>query len=153
MPPARRIDITKIKAAGKFRGNNKSDPPTKQRPLGLTYPRTKIIQEAIRAELEKVYEPTFLESSHGFRPGKGCHTAIAMIDSHLQSSRFIIEADLSKCFDTLPHEQLLDVLKEKIQCQKLLQILKACLQAGSIHLGEWQNHFKVGTPQGDVLSP
>lgn len=138
--PARRIQIPK---AGK----------DETRPLTIASPREKIVQKAMLLIMEKVYENKFLDSSHGFRPGKGTFTAIKQLESNFQSAHYIIEADFSKAFDTIQHDALMSILKEEVKCDKTLKLLKSELKAGYFELGELHNNLTVGTPQGSILSP
>lgn len=115
--PARRVNVPK---PGK----------TETRPLTIASPREKVVQKAIQQIMEPVYENIFLDSSHGFRPKRGTRTAITYLESKFQSVQFIIEADFSKAFDKIPHDKLMEILKEKITCEKTLKLLKSGLKAG-----------------------
>lgn len=138
--PARRVQIPK--------------PGKKEtRPLTIASPREKVVQKAIQLILERVYEPKFHTSSHGFRPNRGTHTAMLQVDAQFQSVKYVIEADFSKAFDSIPHKELMNILKEDIQCQKTLALIKSGLQAGFIEFGTLHNNLALGTPQGSILSP
>jgi len=139
-PPARRIMIPKPGSEEK-------------RPLTIASPRDKIVQKALQQIMEPEYEKIFLESSHGFRPGKGTHTAIRQVESQFQSVRYIIEADFSKAFDNIPHRRLMNILKRKIKCPKTLQLIKSALKAGYVEMGKLHNQLDKSTPQGSILSP
>lgn len=78
---------------------------SEKRPLKVANPREKLVQKAMELVLNAVYDCTFLEYSHGFRPGKGCHTALKYIDQKFKGVVWFIEADITKCFDTIPHDQ------------------------------------------------
>jgi group II intron reverse transcriptase/maturase len=123
------------------------------RPLTIASPREKIVQKAMLLIMERLYEPKFLSSSHGFRPGKGTHTAIKQLESCFQSVRFVIEADFSKAFDSIPHDTLMSVIKEDIKCDKTLKIIENALKAGFIEFGNLHDNLSIGTPQGSILSP
>ncbi len=127
--------------------------PSDFRPLGITNPREKVVQKAIQMVLEAIYEPTFDEASHGFRPSRGCHTALKSATYKLKATKWVIEGDISKCFDTIPHKGLIDILKKKILCEKTLTLIKSALQAGHIEMGQLVPNHLEGTPQGSVLSP
>ncbi|MGQ2964128.1 MAG: reverse transcriptase/maturase family protein, partial [Agrobacterium sp.] len=116
-------------------------------------PREKIVQKAIAMVLTALYEPHFLEYSHGFRPFRGCHSALKMIDERFRGGKWVIEADITKCFDRIPHDKLLEILSRRISCKKTLALIKSGLKAGYILLGKKVTNEKVGTPQGSVLSP
>lgn len=138
--PARRIQIPK---PGK----------SETRPLTIASPREKIIQKAIQLALEPLYEKDFLEYSHGFRPNRGTRTAIQYVDAKFQSTHFIIEADFSKAFDTIPHDKLLSILKCKIKCGKTMSLIESGLRAGYAEFGRLHKYATTGTPQGSILSP
>jgi nicotine oxidoreductase len=138
--PAKRIQIPK---PGK----------TETRPLTIASPREKIVQKAILLVMERLYENKFLDSSHGFRPARGTHTAMKQLEAKFQSVQYIIEADFSKAFDTIQHDALISILKEEIQCEKTLGLIKSGLKAGYFELGELHDNLTVGTPQGSILSP
>lgn len=138
--PARRIQIPK---PGK----------TETRPLTIASPREKIVQKAILLVLERRYENKFLDSSHGFRPARGTHTAMNQMEAKFQSVHYIIEADFSKAFDSIQHDALMGILKEEIGCEKTLSLIKNGLRAGYFEMGELHNNLSIGTPQGSILSP
>jgi len=141
-PPGRRILIPK---PGK---------PGEKRPLTIASPRDKLVQKAILNVLEQYFEPLFLSTSHGFRPGKGTHTAIQNVEAQFVSSRYIIEADFSKAFDSIRHDKLMELLAKHITDQKLLALIKSGLKAGYLdELGELHAQSELGTPQGSILSP
>lgn len=123
------------------------------RPLTIASPREKIVQKAIQLVLEPVFEQIFLDYSHGFRPKKGTRTAIKYLDSQFQSSHYIIEADFSKAFDSIPHNKLMELLKEKIKCEKTLKLIFSGLKAGYAEFGKLHEQGEQGTPQGSILSP
>ena len=125
---------------------------SKKRPLGLPSWSDKLLQEVIRSLLETYYEPQFSSQSHGFRPGRGCHTALDMIHTGWRGTTWFIEGDISQCFDRLDHTFLLSTLAEKIQDQRFLRLLKGLLEAG--YLEEWRYYATLsGAPQGGVSSP
>jgi len=128
---------------------------TKSLPLrsGVVSPREKVVQNAIKLVLESIYEPSFLPCSHGFRPARGTHTALKMIDQQCKGAVWFIEADISKCFDSVDHKKLLEIIGRRIQCQKTLALIKSALKAGFVDMGYLAQKADVGTPQGSVLSP
>jgi len=139
-PPARRTQIPK---PGK----------TETRPITIASPRHKIVQEAMKLVMEQEYEKMFLDTSHGFRPKRGTHTAIRYVDAKFQSVHYIIEADFSKAFDRIPHHKLISVLKKHIKCEKVLKLIQSSLKAGYIEFGKLHQNLDIGTPQGSTLSP
>lgn len=128
--------------------------PNETRPLVIGTPREKIVQMAIAMILNNYYNDKFHHNSHGFRPGRGVQTALRQLDSDFQSSRYIIEADISKAFDSISHKLLLDILMKDIKCTKTLSLLKTALDAGYIdQLGVLHEKSQLGTPQGNIISP
>jgi group II intron reverse transcriptase/maturase len=137
--PTRRTYITKKQSV-------------KKRPLGLPTWSDKLLQEVIRMILEAYYEPQFSDHSHGFRPRRGCHTALQTISRKWQGTRWFLEGDISRCFDSLDHEVLLSILAEKIKDNRFLRLIRNLLAAG--YLEEWRSHATLsGTPQGGIVSP
>lgn len=135
--PARRIGIPK-KSGG-------------TRPLGLPTWTDKLLQDVIRSLLEMYYEPQLRQSSHGFRPNLGCHTALDRV-RRWRGVTWFIEGDISKCFDRIDHSILLKILGEKIHDNRFLRLIANLLQAG--YLEDWRYHSTLsGTPQGGVISP
>jgi group II intron reverse transcriptase/maturase len=123
-----------------------------KRPLGKPGWNDKLLQEVIRMVLEAYYEPQFSNLSHGFRPGRGCHTALETIRQHWKGVSWIIEGDIEKCYDNLDHDLLLDIIGQDIHDQRFLKLLKGMLKAG--YLEEWTYHKTYsGVPQGGVISP
>jgi group II intron reverse transcriptase/maturase len=124
----------------------------KKRPIGISNFSSKLVQEVLRGILEAYYEPQFSENSHGFRPEKGCHTALSQIRQQFKASSWFIEGDIKACFDTIDHECLLTILAEKIKDGRVLNLIRAGLKAGVME--DWvYNANYSGTPQGGVLSP
>lgn len=124
----------------------------KQRPLGLPTWTDKLVQEVIRSLLEAYYEPQFSEASHGFRPQRGCHTALGHIQHTWTGCKWLIEGDIRSCFDRLDHSVMLSILAQNITDRRFLHLIKRLLQAG--YLEEWHYHATYsGSPQGGVCSP
>lgn len=137
--PARRVYIEKKHS-------------TKKRPLGIPTWGDKLLQEVIRLLLEAYYEPQFSDRSHGFRPGRGCHTALTAIRRTWRGTVWFIEGDISKCFDNLNHAVLMSILAEKLHDNRFLRLIRHLLHAG--YLEEWNHHATYsGTPQGGIVSP
>src|SRR5438309_9381654 len=114
--PARRTHIPKKKG--------------KKRPLGMLVWSDKVVQEVIRLILEAYYEPQFSQHSHGFRPGRGCHTALREIYYQWVGTTWLIEGDISQCFDKLSHELLLKILSENIHDGRFLNLMRELFDAG-----------------------
>src|SRR5262249_20047936 len=125
---------------------------TKKRPLGIPTWSDKLLQEAVRSLLEAYFEPQFSDRSHGFRPGRGCHTALTEIQRRWPSTTWFIEGDISKCFDSLDHRVLLDRLHEKIHDGRFIRLVENLLKAG--YLEDWKYEAThSGAPQGGIVSP
>ncbi|MBK8045654.1 MAG: maturase [Anaerolineales bacterium] len=124
----------------------------KRRPLGIPGWRDKLLQEVMRMVLEAYYEPQFSPHSHGFRPQRGCHTALTEIVTTWGGTKWFIEGDIKGCFDNINHTVLLGLVAEKIKDNRLLKLIRELLAAG--YLEKWQYHRTFsGTPQGGVVSP
>jgi group II intron reverse transcriptase/maturase len=124
----------------------------KKRPLGLPSWADKIVGEVVRLLLEAYYEPRFSDHSHGFRPGRGCHTALREVAETWTGTTWFIEGDISDCFGSLDHEVILSVLAEHIHDNRFLRLIKHMLKAGYLEDWEW-NATLSGAPQGGVCSP
>ncbi|MEM8650759.1 MAG: reverse transcriptase/maturase family protein [Pseudomonadota bacterium] len=123
-----------------------------QRPLGIPNFRDRLVQEVIRAMLNAYYEPRFSTNSHGFRPERGCHTALAQVASQFTGTKWFIEGDIKGCFDNIDHDILMAILRNNIQDERLLNLIKYGLKAGVLE--NWTyNQTHSGTPQGGILSP
>ncbi|HYX60645.1 MAG TPA: reverse transcriptase domain-containing protein [Streptosporangiaceae bacterium] len=124
----------------------------KLRPLGLPSWSDKLVGEVVRLLLEAYYEPRFSGRSHGFRKGRGCHTALREIQNTWTGTVWFIEGDISDCFGSIDHDILIRILAEKIHDNRFLRLIRNMLKAG--YLEDWQYHDTLsGTPQGGVVSP
>ena len=125
---------------------------SKKRPLGLPTWSDKLLQEVIRLLLEAYYEPQLSDRSHGFRPGRGCHTALLEITHNWHGTTWFIEGDITDCFGSLDHPILLSILAEKIHDGRFLRLIEGLLRAG--YLEDWRYHATLsGCPQGGIASP
>ncbi|MGZ6807586.1 MAG: reverse transcriptase domain-containing protein [Mycobacteriaceae bacterium] len=124
----------------------------KQRPLGLPSWSDKLVGEVVRLLLEAYYEPQFSDHSHGYRPGRGCHTALRDVAVAWTGTTWFIEGDISQCFDRLDHSVTLRTLGEKIHDNRFLRLIGQMLRAGYLEDWVW-NATLSGAPQGGVLSP
>lgn len=126
----------------------------KMRPLGIPAVEDKIVQQGIATILRAIYEPLFLDSSHGFRPALSCHTALKVIDVAIMQrpTNHIIDADIRGFFDNVQHEWQMKMLELQIGDQQFLRLIKRFLKAGVIEAGNWQI-TEGGTPQGGLISP
>src|SRR3954452_14302764 len=122
------------------------------RPLGLPSWSDKLVGEVVRLLLEAYYEPQFSDHSHGFRKGRGCHTALRRVQETWTGTVWFIEGDISDCFGSTDHEILMKILGEKIRDNRLLRLIRNMLKAG--YMEDWQYHdTPSGTPQCGVVSP
>ncbi|HEU0068261.1 MAG TPA: reverse transcriptase domain-containing protein [Nitrospiraceae bacterium] len=122
------------------------------RKLSVAGWKDKLLQEVIRSVLEAYYEPQFSERSHGYRPDKGCHTALQEIAVTWKGTIWFIEGDIKGCFDNIDHGTLLGILGNKIRDNRLMKLLRQMLEAGYMEDWKWNRTYS-GTPQGGVLSP
>ena len=127
-------------------------PNGKRRPLGIPSFSDKLVQEVLRMVLEAVYEPIFLETSHGFRPGKSCHTALCYARYNLNGTRWFIEGDIKGCFDNISHEVLIRCIQKKIKDARLMKLIHKFLKAGYLEDFVYHNTYS-GCPQGGIISP
>lgn len=127
-------------------------PNGKRRPLGIPSFSDKLVQEVLRMVLEAVYEPIFSETSHGFRPGKSCHTALCYARYNLNGTRWFIEGDIKGCFDNINHEVLIRCIQKKIKDARLMKLIHKFLKAGYLEDFVYHNTYS-GCPQGGIISP
>ena len=124
----------------------------KLRPLSMPSWSDKLLQEVIRSILEAYYEPQFSDCSHGFRPQRGCHTALLRVTQKGRGTKWFIEGDLRACFDKIEHSTLLNILREKFHDNRFIRLIERLLKAG--YLEEWKyNQTYSGVPQGSIVSP
>lgn len=122
------------------------------RPLGMPTWSDKLVGEVVRLLLEAYYEPTFSDHSHGFRPGRGCHTALRKVANAWTGTAWFAEGDLSDCFGSLDHDVMIGILAERIHDNRFLRLVRNMLTAG--YLEDWRWNATVsGAPQGGVVSP
>ena len=137
-PPSRRVYIDKPKGG--------------KRPLGMPDWSPKVVQDVIRSILEAYYEPQFSRHSHGFRPKKGCHTALIDVHETWKGTKWFIEGDIKGCFENIEHHTLMHILRENIRDNRFLRLIEGALKAG--YCEEWQYHPSLsGSPQGGIISP
>src|SRR5712692_11531672 len=126
-----------------------------QRPLGIPSVRDRIVQQALRQILEPLFEAKFSSRSHGFRPEKGCATALAVVDRAVKHGyQWVVDADLHAFFDSVDHRKLIAALNEEIADGSVLNLITQILKAGVV-LPETAavEPTELGTPQGGPLSP
>lgn len=122
------------------------------RPLSIPSGTDKLVQEVIRIMLERIYEPVFTDTAHGFRPKRSCHTALESIQRKWNGTKWFIEFDIKGFFDNMSHQVMLRILKKKIDDRRFLNLIKAMMEAG--YLEDWRyNRTYSGVPQGGIVSP
>jgi group II intron reverse transcriptase/maturase len=124
----------------------------KRRPLGLPTWSDKLVAEVVRLLLEAYYDVRFSDRSHGFRRGRGCHTALSEVAAGWTGTHWFIEGDISDCFGSFDHEVMVSTLAERIHDGRFLQLIKRMLQAGYLEDWIW-NATLSGCPQGGTASP
>jgi RNA-directed DNA polymerase len=126
-----------------------------KRPLAISCFEDKIVQEAVKRIVERIYEPLFVDSSHGFRPGRDCHSALAALGRYLESLECgaVLEIDLQKYFNTIPHKPLERMLRAKISDEKFLHLILKLLKAPILNAAGEAERNEIGSPQGSILSP
>jgi group II intron reverse transcriptase/maturase len=123
-----------------------------RRPLGLPTWSDKLVAEVVRLLLEAYYDIRFSDHSHGFRPGRGCHTALSEVATGWTGTHWFIEGDISDCFGSFDHEVMVSTLAERIHDGRFLQLIERMLQAGYLEDWIWNATFS-GCPQGGTASP
>ncbi len=126
-----------------------------KRPIGIPTTEDKIVQGAIVEILSAVYEVDFHGFSYGFRPGKSQHKALQALQTLLQKGKvnWVIDADLSKFFDSIDHKELMSVIKRRVIDGRILRIIGRILSAGAVEEDGRRIRSKQGTPQGGIISP
>jgi group II intron reverse transcriptase/maturase len=124
----------------------------KTRPLGVPTWSDKLVGEVVRLLLEAYYEPTFSDRSHGFRPGRGCHTALREVAHVWLGTTWFVEGDVADCFGSFDHEVMVGILSGKIHDNRFLRLLRNMLTAGYLEDWKW-GATQSGVPQGGIASP
>lgn len=128
-------------------------PDGTRRPLGIPTVRDRVTQTALRNVLEPIFEIGFAEHSYGFRPGRGCKDALRRVDQLMKAGYwYVVDADLKSYFDTIPHERLMERVREKVADGRVLKLIESFLTQGVMEgLERWTP--EAGSPQGAVISP
>lgn len=124
----------------------------KTRPLGIPSIDDKLVQEVIRMMLESMYENSFEDNSHGFRPNKSCHTALRMIQNRFVRCKWFVEGDIKGFFDNIDHNVMINVLRKRIRDERFLRLIRKFLNAGYMEDNQLHQSYS-GTPQGGIISP
>ena len=125
----------------------------KKRPLGIPTVADRVIQQAIAQELVKIFDPTFSDYSHGFRPQRSCHTAMEQVLQNLNDGyEWVVDLDIEKYFDTVNHDKLISILREEVNDATTLNLIRRFLKAGVMEDG-LVSPSEEGVPQGGPRSP
>ena len=128
-------------------------PNGKKRPLGIPTVADRVIQQAVAQVLSQIYDSSFSENSYGFRPNRSAHDAIDKVLEYLNEGyEWVIDLDIEKYFDTVNHDKLISILREKVNDKTTLHLIRAFLRAGVMEKG-LVSPTEVGVPQGGPLSP
>jgi len=125
-----------------------------ERALGIPTVRDRVVQQTLRNILEPIFDPDFHPSSYGYRKGRGCHHAISKAEVFIRGYRrqWVVDMDLSRCFDTLSHDIIIEQFQRKVTDGSILRLLRLFLESG-VMIGEEYETTPVGSPQGGVISP
>ncbi|WP_185963144.1 group II intron reverse transcriptase/maturase [Flavobacterium gawalongense] len=125
----------------------------KTRSLGIPTVVDRLVQQSIAQILTPIYEQEFHASSHGFRPKRGCHTALKEVESHLNDKyHYVVDLDLEKFFDTVNHSRLIELILRKVKDSRVISLIHKYLIAGVVVENKFQESV-LGVPQGGPLSP
>ena len=125
-----------------------------ERLLGIPTVRDRVVQQALRSIIEPIFEPDFHPSSYGYRPGRSAHHAIGKAQLFIRRYRreWVVDMDLSKCFDTLDHDLIIRRFRRRITDGSVLSLLRQFLESG-VMVGYHLEETALGSPQGGVISP
>lgn len=125
-----------------------------KRPLGIPTVTDRVVQAALRLVIEPIFESRFHPHSYGFRPGRGCKDALRHVEALLAAGHtHVVEVDIRGYFETICHERLLGLVRERIADGRVLGLIEGLLKQGVLEGSDWQRVKEEGTPQGGVISP
>ena len=131
----------------------KKGKPGQRRGLGIPTLQDRIVQAAVAWVLEALHEPVFRSCSYGFRPGRSTiHALRHAAQAYRSGVSWIVEGDLEKCFDSLPHAVILTCLRKRIKDERFIDLIRQMLQAGVMEDGRYGRTYS-GAPQGGLCSP
>lgn len=154
LPKLRHALLSETYAPGDIRRVWIPKPGGGQRGLGIPNVMDRWVQQAVLQILEPIYDPTFHDSSHGFRPGRGAQTAIVEAAGYVKRGRrFTVDIDLETFFDRVHHQRLLDRLAQRVSDRRILRLIRLMLRAKVVLPDGTRVSTEEGTPQGGPLSP
>jgi len=125
-----------------------------KRPLGIPTVTDRVVQAAVRMVIEPIFENRFAKHSYGFRPGCGCKDALRRVEELLRAGHtHVVDVDIKGYFDTIPHDRLMALVRERIADGRVLGLIEGFLKQGVIEGTDWHKAKEEGTPQGGVISP
>ena len=138
--------------------NRRKDPDTRlqegQYETSVPVIADRVVQAALKLVLEPIFEADFAPVSYGFRPMRRAHDAIAEIHHYgTQGYRWVLDADIEACFDSIDHTALLDRVRKRVKDKRVLALVKTFLKAGVLTEGGDREDTDTGTPQGGILTP
>ncbi|MBP7951614.1 MAG: hypothetical protein KA004_18375 [Verrucomicrobiales bacterium] len=131
-----------------------SDKPgsAEKRPLGIPTATDRVVQAAVRMVIEPIFESRFAKHSYGFRPGRGCKDALRRVEELLHAGHTdVVDVDIKGYFDTIPHDRLMALVRERIADGRVLGLIEGFLKQGVIEETDWHEAKEEGTPQGGVI--
>lgn len=129
-------------------------PDGSERPLGIPTVRDRVVQQALLNVLQPIFDPEFHPSSYGYRPNRSCHQAVAKAEMFINryGLEYVVDMDLSKCFDSLNHELIIEGVNRKVSDGSVLKLIRKFLRAGVMSDSAFED-TEIGSPQGGVISP
>lgn len=124
----------------------------KLRPLGIPSIDDKLVQEVVRMLLESIFEGSFEDTSHGFRPNRSCHTALRQIQNRFTRCKWFVEGDIKGFFDNIDHNVMIEILRKRITDDRFLRLIRKFMKAGYMEDSQLHQSYS-GTPQGGIISP